>query len=202
MKLLLSAILIGVLLITGCMGTYETARVVPLKVGVTYFTSIREGDSNDEDGFSLPGIFAEAGFPAGPSRFGIGFHLKAGGNFINFQKGVIAVWGAKLQIPENGFMDIAVGMDVWMVLPGEIKLHLSKRLGTVEPYLCLAAVDFFDYYDDGDLINLFSGSGTFSYTLGAMVELGRGSGWVAAAEIEGGEVWEVPGAGLGIFREF
>ncbi|MBD3277481.1 MAG: hypothetical protein GF388_04190 [Candidatus Aegiribacteria sp.] len=203
MKWLLSGTLLLLLLISGCMGTYETARVVPIKVGVTYFTSIRDNDDpDDEDEISLPGIFAEAGFPAGPSRFGVGFHLKAGGNLIDAEKGVIAVWGAKLQIPENSLLDIAFGMDVWGILPGEIKLHLSRRIGTVEPYLCLAAVDFFDYDDDGDFIDLFSGEGNFSYTVGAMVELGKGSGWIAAGEIEGGEVWKIPGAGIGVFREF
>ena len=41
-----------------------------------------------------------------------------------------------------------------------------------------------------------------SYTLGTMVELGSGSGWMLAAEIEGGKVWASPGVGLGLIKEF
>ena len=90
------------LLLSGCMGTFETARVVPLKIGATYFKTI-ESD-NDED-------------------------------------------------------------------------------------------------DDGS-IDIFGDDGMMSYTLGTMVEFGSGSGWMLAAEIEGGDVWVSPGVGVGLIKEF
>ena len=197
-KRVLSAFLMVSILLSGCMGTYETARVARFRAGATYFGA---ADPEDDETWSMPGIFLEAGLPAGASRFGLGLHIKAAAS-IGEDDGFIAVWGAKLQLPENGLVDIAVGMDAWGILPGEIKLHLSRRLGAFEPYLCAAAVDFLDYDDDDSSIDLFSGDGIFSMTLGTMIEIGEGSGWKLAAEVEAGEVWEAPGFGAGIFREF
>ena len=62
-----------ILLFSGCMGSFETARVVPLKVGATYFATI---DAEDDNAFIMPGIIIETGLPAAPARFGIGLHLR------------------------------------------------------------------------------------------------------------------------------
>jgi hypothetical protein len=187
------------LLISGCMGTFETARVTKFRAGATYFGT---AESEDDDSWSMPGIFLEGGFPAGPSRFGLGLHIKVAAS-VGDDDGFIGVLGAKLQFPENGLADIAVGVDLWGILPGEARLHISREVGVFEPYICVAAVDFLDYDDDDDgSIDIFSGQGLISFTAGTMLELGQGARWKMAAEIETGEVWEAPGFGAGIFREF
>lgn len=194
------AVAVALALAAGCMGTFETARVTGFRAGATYFGT---GETDEEEAWSMPGVFIEGGFPAGPSRFGLGLHIKAMVS-VGEDDGFLAVWGGKLQIPENSLVDAAVGVDVWGILPGELKLHLSRRIGLFEPYLCVAAADFLDYDDDDDddFIDIFSGDGLFSFTLGTMVRLGRSSGWRLALEAEGGEVWQAPGFGAGLFREF
>lgn len=187
-----------VLLFSSCMGTFETARVVPLKVGATYFTTI---DADEDDSFSMPGLVVEAGLPAGPSRFGIGVHLRAAVHIASDQNdddGFIIVWGGKLQIPQNSFADIALGVDIWGYVPGEIKFFLSRRFGIIEPYVILGVADIIDF-NDSDILNA---DGIMSYTFGTMVELGSGSGWMLAAEYEGGNVWVSQGVGLGLIKEF
>lgn len=187
------------LLFSGCMGTFETARVVPFKAGVTYFTTF---DSDEDDSFGLPGIAVETGWPAGPARFGIGLHLRATA-VIGADDGFMTVWGGKVQMPLNSLADFAIGLDVWGIFPGEIKLLVSRRFGIVEPYASLGVAGFIDVDDDDEgSIDIFSDDGLMSFTLGTMVELGRESGWVLAAEIEAGDVWESPGVGLGFIRVF
>ncbi len=205
----IAAIAAVFLLFAGCMGTFETARVVPLKIGATYFTTI---DSDDDDNsFGMPGIIVEAGWPAGPSRFGVGFHLRAAAvieTYVNEvtegdDDGFMIVWGAKVQLPQNSLVDIALGLDVWGYYPGEIKLLISKKIGIIEPYACLGAVGFLDTDDDDDgSIDIFGDDGLMSYTLGTMAEFGSGSGWMLAVEIEGGDVWVSPGVGVGLIKEF
>ncbi len=193
------------LLFAGCMGTFETARVVPFKIGATYFTTIDsdDDDSGDDDSFGMPGIIVETGWPAGPSRFGIGLHLRAAAVIETDDDGFMLVWGGKLQLPQNSFADIALGVDIWGYYPGEIKLFISRQLGIIEPYACLGVVGFLDADDDDDddTIDIF-GDGMMTYTLGTMVEFGSGSGWMLAAEIEGGDVWVSPGVGVGLIKEF
>ena len=77
MNRLLSIIAIAAvaLLFAGCMGTFETARVVPFKVGATCFTTV---DADEDDSFTIPSIIVETGLPAGPSRFGLGLYLRVG----------------------------------------------------------------------------------------------------------------------------
>jgi len=187
-----------ILLLSACMGTFETARVVPLRVGGTYFTSI---ESKEDESFDMPGVFAETGWPAGPARFGIGLHLSISAVFEdNDSNGAMIVWGGKLQFPENSIADVALGLDIWGYFPGEIKLFVSRTLGVVEPYVCIGIADFVDNNNSDS--EILSTDGLVSYTLGTMVELGRNSGWVLAAEIEGGKVWAAPGVGLGLMREF
>lgn len=186
------------LLFSGCMGTFETARVVPLKVGATYFTSV---ESHEDDSFSMPGIIVETGFPAGPGRFGIGLHLRAAAVLEeNDDNGFMIVWGGKIQIPQNSLVDIALGLDVWVYFPGEVRLFVSRRIGAIEPYICIGIADFIDFNNND--IDVLSTDGLVSYTLGTMVELGGESGWMLAAEIEGGKVWASPGVGLGLIKEF
>ncbi|OPL17598.1 MAG: hypothetical protein AVO35_09205 [Candidatus Aegiribacteria sp. MLS_C] len=84
-------------LAAGCMGTFETARVAGFRAGVTYFGT---GENDEEKAWSMPGVFLEGGFPAGPSRFGLGLHIKAMAS-VGEDDGFLAVWGGKLQIPEN-----------------------------------------------------------------------------------------------------
>lgn len=211
MNKLLSIITAAVvlLLFAGCMGTFETARVVPLKIGATYFATV---DSDvDDDSFGMPGIIVEAGWPAGPKRFGVGFHLRAAAvieTYVNEvtegdDDGFMIVWGAKVQLPQNSLVDIALGVDVWGYYPGEIKLLISKKIGIIEPYACLGIVGFLetDEGDDGS-IEIFGDDGLMSYTLGTMAEFGSGSGWMLAVEIEGGDVWISPGVGVGLIKEF
>lgn len=197
------------LLFAGCMGTFETARVVPLKIGATYFATV---DSDvDDDSFGMPGIIVEAGWPAGPKRFGVGFHLRAAAvieTYVNEVTegdgdGFMIVWGAKVQLPQNSLVDIALGVDVWGYYPGEIKILMSRRFGILEPYACLGVVGFLDDDDDDDddTIDIF-GDGLMTYTLGTMAEFGSGSGWMLAVEIEGGDVWVSPGVGVGLIKEF
>lgn len=191
------------LLFAGCMGTFETARVVPFKVGATYFATL---DAEKDNSFNMPGIIVETGMPAGPAQFGLGLHLRAGAiieaNDDDFNDdddtGVMIVWGGKVQIPQNSFMDIALGLDIWAYVPGEIKLFLSRRFGIIEPYVILGVADLIDF-NDSDILNA---DGIMSYTLGTMVELGSGSGWMLAAEFEGGNAWVSPGVGLGLIKEF
>lgn len=188
-----------VLFFSSCMGTFETARVVPFKVGATYFTTV---DSNEGDSFSMPGVIVEAGLPAGPARFGIGLHLRVAaliGTDGTDDDGAMVVWGGKVQLPQNSFADIAVGVDVWGYYPGEVKLHVSRRFGVIEPYICLGIAGFINAKTD---IEVLATDGLVSYTLGTMVELGRESGWMLAAEIEAGDVWASPGVGLGLIKEF
>ena len=188
-----------VLLFSSCMGTFETARVVPFKVGATYFTTV---DSNEGNSFSMPGAIVEAGFPAGPGRFGIGLHLRVAALIgINGtdDDGAMVVWGGKLQLPQNSFADIALGVDVWGYYPGEIKFLVSRRFGVLEPYICLGVAGFIDLNTD---IDVLATDGLVSYTLGTMVGLGRESGWMLAAEIEAGDVWASPGIGMGLIKEF
>ncbi len=197
------------MLFSGCMGTFETARVVPFKAGVTYFTTFNaeEGDSSataDDNSFSIPGIILEAGWPAGPSRFGIGLHLKTGALLKDNDSGIVLVWGGKLQIPENSLADFAIGIDIWSYVPGEIKLFVSRRFGIVEPYVIVGVADFLSIFDDDNdnSINIFRDNGLVSYTIGTMVEFGKGSGWMFTAEVEAGDVWVSPGLGLALIREF
>ncbi len=186
------------LLFAGCMGTFETARVVPLKVGATCFTTV---DADEDDSFTIPGMVIEKGWPADQSRFGLGLHLRAGAFIHNDQdddNGFMLVWGGKVQIPQNNIVDIALGLDIWGYVPGEIKLFVSRRLGIIEPYAVVSIADLIDFHDS-DVLNA---DGFMSYTLGAMVELGSGSGWMLAAEYEGGNVWVSPGVGLGVIKAF
>lgn len=199
-KLLLIVTAASVLLLfAGCMGTFETARVVPLKVGATYFTTV---ESNEDNSFGMPGIIVETGWPAGPARFGIGLHLRVAA-FIETNgtddDGAMVIWGGKLQLPQNNIADIALGVDVWGYYPGEIKLLMSRRIGVIEPYICLGLASFIDAGTD---IDILATDGLVSYTLGTMVEIGSESGWMIAAEIEGGPVWASPGVGLGLIKEF
>jgi hypothetical protein len=116
--------------------------------------------------------------------------------------GFFPVWGGKLQIPQNSIADVAVGIDVWGIYPGELKLFISRRFGIFEPYSCIAGANFLDLNDnDNNNFDLF-GDGVFSYTFGMMIELGRETGWVLAAELEGGDVWESPGLGIAVLKEF
>ncbi|GEM_PF-2838116 len=200
MKLPAFCIIFLGLISTGCMGTFETARVTTFRAGATYFATT---ESDENQSWNMPGIFLEGGFPGGPSRFGIGLHIKAALS-VGDNDGFIAVWGGKLQFPENRIADVAVAVDMWgLYFPGEIKLHLSKRMGIFEPYVCLAIVDFLDYTegDDGS-IDIFSDEGNLSVTLGSMASLGNASAWKLAAELEAGPVWKACGFGAGIFREF
>ncbi|NOQ21104.1 MAG: hypothetical protein GQ565_00440 [Candidatus Aegiribacteria sp.] len=188
----------GFLLFSGCMGTFETARVVPFKLGATYFATI---DASEDDSFTMPGMILETGWPAAPARFGLGLHLRATaviGSDQNDDNGFMIVWGGKLQIPQNSLIDIALGLDIWGYVPGEIKLYLSRRFGIIEPYVILAVAELIDFRDS-DILNA---DGLTSYTLGTMIELGSGSGWALAAEFEGGDVWVSQGVGLGLIREF
>ncbi len=193
-----------VLLFSSCMGTFETARVVPFKIGATYFTTIDSEDDDSTSTFGMPGIILETGWPAGPSRFGIGLHLRAAAIIETDDDGFMLVWGGKLQLPQNSFADIAIGLDVWGYYPGEIKLLVSRRFGIIEPYACLGVVGFLNTDDDedDDTIDIFGDDGLMTYTLGTMVEFGSGSGWILAAEIEGGDVWVSPGVGLGLLKAF
>ena len=173
-----------ILLLSACMGTFETARVVPLRIGGTYFTSI---ESKEDESFVIPGIVLETGWPAGPARFGIGLHLRVAAVLEeNDSNGAMIVLGGKLQIPQNSIADIALGLDIWGYFPGEIKLFVSRRIGAVEPYICLGIADFVDYNETD--VDILSSDGLVSYILGTMVELDRNSGWILAAEIEGGKV--------------
>lgn len=188
-----------VLLFSACMGTFETARVVPFKIGATYFTTV---DSNEDDSYGMPGIIVETGLPAGPARFGIGLHLKVAA-FIGIDgsddDGALVIWGGKVQLPRNSIADIGVGVDFWGYYPGEIKLLISRRLGIIEPYICLGVAGFLNADTDNDIL---ATDGLVSYTLGTMIEFGSGSGWMLAAEIEAGDVWASPGVGLGLIKEF
>ena len=187
-----------VLLFSSCMGTFETARVVPLKVGATCFTTV---DADEDDSFTMPGMILETGWPAGPARFGLGLHFRASaviGSEENDENGFMLVWGGKVQIPQNDIVDIAFGLDIWGYVPGEIKLFVSRRLGIIEPYAVVSIADLIDFHDS-DVLNA---DGFMSYTLGAMVELGSGSGWMLAAEYEGGNVWVSPGIGVGLIKAF
>ena len=200
--LLIAAIAAVFLLFAGCMGTFETARVVPLKIGATYFTTVDSEDTDSTSTFGMPGLIFEAGWPAGPSRFGVGFHLRAAAVIETDDDGFLLVWGGKLQLPQNSLADIALGVDVWGYYPGEFKLFVSKQLGIIEPYACLGVVGFLDSDDDDDdSIDIF-GDGVMTYTLGTMVEFGSGSGWMLAVEVEGGDVWVSPGVGVGLIKEF
>jgi hypothetical protein len=187
-----------ILLTAGCMGTFETARVVPFKIGATYFTSI---ESSEDDSFGMPGIVVETGWPAAAARFGIGLHLRVSAILAeDGDNGAMIIWGGKLQLPVNSIADIAFGLDMWGYFPGEMKLHISRKLGAIEPYVCIGIADFIDYNNsDSDIL---STDGLVSYTFGTMVELDRNSGWVIAAEIEGGKVWASPGIGIGIIKQF
>lgn len=140
-----------ILLFSGCMGSFETARVVPLKVGATYFATI---DAEDDNAFIMPGIIIETGLPAAPARFGIGLHLRTAvvikseqndDNDDDDDHGFMVVWGGKLQIPQNSLVDIALGLDIWCYVPGEIKLFLSRRFGIIEPYAILAVADIINF---------------------------------------------------------
>ena len=200
MKNLLLAMItvLAFLFYSGCMGTFETARVVPLKVGATLFKTI---DSQDDDSFIIPGVIIETGWPAGPGRFGLGLHLRVSELIASSAEGdndFLMVWGGKVQMPQNDIADLALGVDIWGFLPGEIKFFISRRFGIVEPYACLAVADIIDYNDS----EVLSSEGLVSYTMGTMIELGKGSGWMIAAEIEGGEVWISPGVGAGLIKEF
>lgn len=191
-----AAVVIAILSGLGCMGTMETARVVPFRLGGTYFTFLTE-----DDDLKMPGLFMEGGWPAGPGRFGVGLHLKLLVSVETDDTGFLGIWGAKLQLPENSLMDIALAVDVWGYFPGEVKLHLSKPIGVFEPYVCLALANFLTDDDDDDGIN-FLGDGVLSFTAGTMVSLGRDSRWSLAAEVETGSAWESPGIGAGLFRSF
>lgn len=191
-----AAVVIAVLSGLGCMGTMETARVVPFRLGGTYFTLL----SGDDD-LNMPGLFMEGGWPAGPGRFGVGLHLKLLVSIETDDTGFLGIWGAKLQLPENPLMDIALAVDVWGYYPGEVKLHLSKPMGIFEPYVCVALANFLTDDDDDDGIN-FLGDGVLGFTAGTMVSLGRNSPWSLATEVETGSAWESPGIGAGLFRSF
>ncbi len=187
-----------VLLFSGCMGTFETARVVPLKVGATCFTTV---DADEDDSFTIPGMILEKGWPADQSRFGLGLHLRVGAFIYNDQEddnGFMLVWGGKVQIPQNNIVDIALGLDIWGYVPGEIRLFMSRRFGIIEPYAVVSITDLIDF-NDSDVLNA---DGFVSYTLGTLVKLGSGSGWMLAAEYEGGDVWVSPGIGVGLIKEF
>jgi hypothetical protein len=190
-----AAILVSaVSLLCACMGTFETARVVPLRMGAHYFRSI-SGDG----GVSMPGLFIEGGWPAGPGRFGMGLHLELMASLGDRDRGFIGLWGAKLQLPRNPILDIALGADMWGYFPGEIKLHVSRVIGPLEPYACLAAVTVITEDNDGQDQ---TGDGIFSITAGIAARLGSGSPWSLAAEVEGGSAWDSPGAGAGLFRSW
>ncbi|MCK5117280.1 MAG: hypothetical protein KAR44_11820 [Candidatus Aegiribacteria sp.] len=187
-----------VLLFSSCMGTFETARVVPLKVGATYFTTV---NADEQESFTIPGMVLENGWPADQSRFGVGLHLRVGAFIHNDPEddnGLMFVWGGKVQIPQNSIVDIAFGLDIWGYVPGEIKLLVSRRLGIIEPYAILSIADLIDFHDS-DVLNA---DGLMSYTLGTMVRLGNRSNWMLAAEFEGGNVWVSQGVGFGLIREF
>lgn len=186
------------LLFSSCMGTFETARVVPFKAGATCFTTV---NADEDDSFTIPGMILEKGWPADQSRFGLGLHLRAGAFIINDpddNDGFMFVWGGKVQIPQNNIVDIAFGLDIWGYVPGEIKLFISRRFEIIEPYVIVSIADLIDF-KDSDVLNA---DGLMSYTLGTMVELGSGSGWMLAAEFEGGNVWVSQGVGFGLIREF
>ena len=199
--LLISALILSVIF-TGCMGTFETARVVPFKIGATCFTSI--GDDEDDVSFVMPGIILEGGWPAGPGKFGIGLHMRAAGVFESGEdadNGFMFVWGGKVQLPQNSVADIAIGVDVWAYYPGELKLFLSKQLGPIEPYFAIGIAGFLNDDDDDDDVIVID-DGTMTYTAGTMIRFGTGSGWMLAAELEAGDVWTTPGVGFGLIKAF
>lgn len=192
----ISTAAVALLFMSGCMGTFQTARVAPLRVGGFYFTSVGSDESNH---FTMPGVIIEGGWPAGLNRFGIGLNVRLIGVIEDDGDiGFFPVWGGKLQLPQNSVVDVAVGLDVWAYYPGEVKLLLSRQLGIFEPYTCLSAVNFLNSDND---INLFD-DGSLSYTIGMMIELGSTSGWMMAVELEGGNVWKSPGIGLAVLKEF
>lgn len=180
---------------TGCMGTFQTARVVPFRVGGYCFglTGV-----DDEGPSFLPGVILDGGWPAGPGRFGIGLNLKLMGELGDGDTGFMAVWGAKLQLPENRIVDVALGVDFWAYYPGELKLILSRRLGILEPYACIGAANFIGDDDDG---NDFFGGGILTFTGGTMIRLGADSGWLMAVEAEGGSAWESVGFGIALLKD-
>ncbi len=195
---LITALVSFSLISSSCMGSFETARVVPLKAGITYFTTV---ESSEEDSFNMLGIIVETGFPAGPSKVGVGFHLRAsllGAD--DSDDGAIFVWGSKLQLPENSLADMAVSIDFWGYYPSEIKLIFSKKLSILEPYCSLGIVGFLESFNNDD--DFLSTDGLLSYTLGTMVDFAKGSGWLICAEVEAGDVWASPGIGFGLIKEF
>ena len=191
-------LLVFALTLTGCLGTFQTARVVPLRIGALYYGA---AGTDADNSLAMPGLFIEGGWPAGPGRFGIGLNLKlltdvGSGDNNSF----LGVWGAKLQLPENHMLDIAVGVDVWAYYPGELKLFLSRRIGILEPYACVGAANFLRDDDDDDID--FFGDGIFTFTGGTMVRLGSDSGWLIGAEVEGGSAWNSTGFGFSLLKEF
>lgn len=183
------------LLLAGCMGTFQTARVVPFRIG-GYCFGLSDGEGGS---IFIPGVILDGGWPAGPGRFGIGLNLKLMGELGNESTGFMAVWGAKFQIPENSIVDMALGVDFWVYYPGEIRLTLSRSLGILEPYACIGVANFIDD-DDGDGVNLF-GEGILTFTGGTMIRLGPESGWLVAVEAEGGQAWESPGFGIALLKD-
>jgi len=174
------------------MGTFETARVVPLRIGGTFFRSLPS-----DGGVSMTGLFIEGGLPAGPGRFGAGLHAEITASLGDRDRGIIGLWGVKLQLPGNPVLDIALGADMWGYFPGEIKLILSRIVGPLEPYACLSAATVIT--GDSDAPDQ-RGEGFLGLTAGIAAGLGRVSPWSLVLEVEGGPAWDSPGAGAGLFR--
>ena len=93
------------------------------------------------------------------------------------------VWGAKLQIPENSIVDIAAAVEILAVLPVEVKLLVSRRIGIFEPYFVLAnhGIIALSWTNNESVDVLDDGWG---YTVGTMVKLGSESDWSLGLEYE------------------
>ncbi len=174
-------LVIALLLLSGCWGTFQTARVEKLKLGAYYFGTIPVED-NFSTGFT--GFYIEGGWPAGPKQFGIGLNTRLGLLQDDDGLGLMAgVWGAKLQIPENSIVDIAAAVEILAVLPVEVKLLVSRRIGIFEPYFVLAnhGIIALSWTNNESVDVLDDGWG---YTVGTMVKLGSESDWSLGLEYE------------------
>ncbi|KPL00420.1 MAG: hypothetical protein AMJ91_04845 [candidate division Zixibacteria bacterium SM23_73_3] len=158
-KFIFSCILVfTVFLLSGCFSTLQTAKTsdgFSFTGGLYSYTIEKHSypESHYEDHYLLI-LMPRYGWAATEKKFGLEGGIRLVSDLLDQEKSGKPFWifleEFKLQIPRNRYLDLAFGVDFWLILPGSVYILASKDLSKT-----------FALYGSGELFG-----GLYSITLG------------------------------------
>jgi hypothetical protein len=129
-------LMLAVCLLSGCFSTLQTAKVTDgfsFTGGVYSYTVEKHSyhKSHYEDHYLLI-LMPRHGWPATEKRWGFEGGVRLISDWVDPDDPEDPIWifleEFKLQIPRNKHLDLAFGVDFWLILPGSIYVLASKDL--------------------------------------------------------------------------